>query len=85
MHDDDQQTPDGGLIVIPCAQCLADGRLHLIDACAECGWPPARDGRCLCSYPEREKWRGRYGEYMTGNLPRLRALFGLDEDEEPPL
>ena len=49
----------------------------VVEVCADCGWPPALDGRCLCFYPEHREWYGRYFAYLTESLPRLRSLKGL--------
>jgi len=50
---------------------------ELMEVCDSCGWPPAGDGRCLCAHPEHGAFYGRYAEYMTENLARLRGLVGL--------
>jgi hypothetical protein len=78
----DEGTGEGGRWVeVLCAQCAERGEVHVIAACAECGWPPAGDGRCLCFYPEQREWQWRYGEYLADSLPRLRAV---KEVSSPP-
>jgi hypothetical protein len=70
---------------IACPQCLVQGHVHQIEACDECGWPPALDGRCLCSYPEHRRPDGQwpdYTGYMIESLSRLYELKGLDQPGE---
>jgi hypothetical protein len=62
-----------------CDHCLLNGEVHIIEVCAECGWPPAGDGRCYCEThgsPPDGQWPD-YRGYMTENRDRLRALKGL--------
>jgi hypothetical protein len=36
--------------LIDCPHCPPG--THLIEVCADCGWPPALDGRCRCEVDE---------------------------------
>jgi hypothetical protein len=55
-----------GTRIIPCPDCEAQGLQHMIQVCAECGFPPALDGRCVCETP--------------GALERLKE--GLREEKD---
>jgi hypothetical protein len=53
---------------------------HVMNVCAECGWPPALDGRCLCHFPQHKDEQGRFPDYAAHMLT-LRARMGLDPPE----
>jgi hypothetical protein len=65
-------TTEGREMIIPNPQ----RPYSVIKVCDECGWPPALDGRCLCSYPEHRGADGKFPDYAAHML-ELRERFGL--------